>query len=158
MLKLFRRVLAPTIWAPGAIPASEAKYATPLKRVALPLYDLGAVAAGIYAIRSGIPSLDALLPHAFADSLGYFFIAAAVVCLAGIVFPKLWAVEMIGKGFLFAFLGTYLIALRTLADQEGSGTRDFISAIVYMVMLVPLLRLWILGLEYRDRKKAVADA
>lgn len=149
------RALAPTIWAPGAIPLSEAKYATPLKRVILPLYDLGAVLGGVYAIRSGIPSLDVLVPPLVSDITGYGFIVVAIACLAGISFPRLWAVETAGKALLFALLGTYLLALRTLAIHIDDGNRDFISVIVYLAMLLPVTRLWILGVEYRDRKEGL---
>jgi hypothetical protein len=88
----------------------ERKYASPLKRAFLPLYDAIAVLAGFYAIYSGIPSLDALVPQMVSTIVGFLFITAAFVALAGIAFPAAWRLEIAGKLVLFGILGTYLIA------------------------------------------------
>lgn len=141
-----------SIWHPSAIPFMERKYASPLKRVFLPLYDVIAVLAGWYAISSGIPSLDVLVPQEVSTVVGFLFITAATVALVGISFPAAWRVEIGAKLILFGILGTYLIALRVLA-ADGEGTRDFVGCVVAMAMLVPLLRLWVLGKEIGERRE-----
>jgi hypothetical protein len=148
--RAFLRLRRPTIWDPSAIPESEKKYATPLKRVALPFYDLILVVAGFYAVRSGIPALDELFDPGVSFVVGLFFAALAVTAFVGISYPRLWRIEIGAKVLLMAVLGIYLVALRILSYQ-GSDTKDFVSGLVAATMVVPLLRLWILGTEIRDR-------
>lgn len=153
-----RRLLLSTIWAPGAIPPSEGKYAKPLKRVALPAYDIVAVITGFFAVSSGIPAVDRVLPSHISDLFGYLFVAVALACLVGISFPRLYLLETWAKCFLFGFLGTYAIALRIVAGSSGESTRDFVTGIVLLAMITPLFRLWILGTEARDRKNGKVAA
>lgn len=146
---LVRRIGRATIWAPGAIPVEERKYAGPLKRVALPLLDVLLIVGGFYAVTSGIPALDELLPDDVSDFLGYLFVGCAVVCLAGAVFPRLWPLEVAGKILVVSILGMYFVALRTV--DGGTPTRMFVSAVVLWSMVLPILRLWWLGAEYGAR-------
>jgi cytochrome bd-type quinol oxidase subunit 1 len=138
-----------TIWAPGAIPTEERKYAGPLKRVALPALDVLLIVGGYYAVTSGIPALDELLPDDVSNFLGLLFAACAVVCLLGAVFPRLWTLEVAGKILVVAILGMYFIALRTLDDD--TLPRKFVSLVVLWGMVLPVLRLWWLGAEYGAR-------
>lgn len=144
-----RRLGRATIWAPGAIPPEERKYAGPLKRVALPVLDLLLIVGGFYAVRFGIPALDELMPEHISDFLGYLFVACAIVCLLGAVFPRLWTLEVAGKILVVAILGMYFVALRTV--DGGTPTRLFVSAVVLWSMVLPVLRLWWLGAEYGAR-------
>lgn len=143
------RIGRASIWARGAIPTEELKYAGPLKRVALPVFDVLLIVGGIYAVQSGIPALDTLLPEAASDALGYIFVVCAVVCLFGAAFPRLWPVEMAGKIMLVSILGMYFVALRTVGG--GTPTRLFVSAVVVWGLVLPVLRLWYLGVEYAGR-------
>jgi hypothetical protein len=154
--RVLGRVYKATVWHPSAIPPLERKYASPLKRMFLPMYDVVAVLAGYYAIFSGIPSLDALVPQAVSAVIGFLFITAAFVALVGISFPAAWRAEIGAKLILFGILGTYLIALRVLGIEDADGSRDFVGCVVAMAMLVPLLRLWVLGKEIRDRREDAA--
>jgi hypothetical protein len=151
MRQTLRRLLRPTIWGPGHIPSSERKYAVPLKRFALPLLDLVFLYAGWYAIKSGIPSLDILLPDVVSSIASFAFIVAAAGACIGVVFPCLWWLEIASKIALIGLLGTYYLALRTLAT--GDPARDFISAIVLATVVLPGFGLWILGIELRDRRE-----
>ncbi|MBF4625554.1 hypothetical protein [Clavibacter sp. VKM Ac-2872] len=151
-MSALRRIYAKTIWHPDAIPAAERKYASPLKRVFLPLFDALAVTAGWVAIQHGIPSIDRLLPAGISDLAGYLFLAAGFAALVGIAFPAAWAVEIAGKVLMFALLGVYLLALRH-PSLNGEGTRDFIGCVVAMAMVLALYRLWILGRDIGDRRR-----
>jgi hypothetical protein len=151
MKRMLLRLRAKTIWAPGAIPPEEKKYANPLKRFVLPAFDVAMIIAGFFAVRSGIPAIHDLFPYSVSAGFGYGFAGVAAACFIGIAFPRRWRTELFSKVALFGMLGLYLICLRVLAADDG-GSRDFISAIVTATMLVPALRLWILGTEIRDRR------
>jgi hypothetical protein len=159
-----RRVLRPvkrlhehTIWAKGAIPESELKWATPLRRFAFPAFDFTAIVTSIVGIIVGIPAVDSIAPDWFADILAGLFALAAVVAFAGASFPCLWRLELWGKRVIFTTLGIYFLALMSLAHLE-SGTRYFVAGIVLLAMILPAVSLWILGIEIRDRRlKAAAE-
>lgn len=146
-----RKLLTASIWAKGAIPADERKYATPLKRVILPLFSLTLVWSGLLAIKYGIPSLETLLPDDQSDAIGWAFVAAALVSFVGGIFPRLWIAEMTGYFALGGLLFVYFLALRILGATDD-GARAFISGIVFSALFLLLLRLWILGIEIRDRR------
>ncbi|ROS28928.1 hypothetical protein EDF22_0660 [Rathayibacter sp. PhB127] len=140
-----------TIWAPGAIPEHEKKWATPLRRFAFPFYDLVAVVTSIIGIIVGIPAIETLAPDWFADSVAGMFAVAALSALLGAVFPKLCRLELWGKRVIFSILGMYFFALMTLA-HTAAGTRYFVAGIVLFAMVLPTVALWILGIEIRDRR------
>ena len=148
---LLTQIWRATIWAKGAIRADERKYATPLERFMLPMFNATMIVAGLFAVHSGIPSIEQLMPGAASDGFGYGFVLVALAALVGVVFPCLHRVELAAKILMFSLLGLYLVCLRVLAADD-TGSRDFISVIVFASMLTPALRLWILGTEIRDRR------
>lgn len=157
-MRRLRRVLRPvkrlhdlSIWAPGAIPEHEKKWATPLRRFAFPFYDLVAVVTSIIGIFVGIPAIETLTPEWFADIVAALFAAAAIAALMGAAFPRLWRWELWGKRVIFSILGMYFFALMALA-HTAAGTRYFVAGIVLFAMVLPTVALWILGIEIRDRR------
>lgn len=148
-----RRFWRSTVWASGAIPEAERKYAEPLKRFLFPVFDVVMLLVGIRGLSEGIPSIERIFPPGIATGYYWAVIALALICLVGAVFPRLWVLEISGKVSLFAVLTVYLVALRTVAGADG-GARDAVSLLVFTAMLIPLLRLWILGIEIRDRKES----
>jgi hypothetical protein len=149
--RAIQRILRPTIWAKGAIPPAERKYASPLKRVILPLFSLTLVWSGLLAIKYGIPSLETLLPDAQSDAIGWAFALAALVSFIGGVLPRLWGAEMAGYVSLGCLLFVYFLGLRILGANDD-GVRGFLSGIVFSALFLLLFRLWILGIEIRDRR------
>lgn len=146
MREFLLRLRAPTIWAPGAIPddPAERKYAAPLKRVFLPLFDAIVVAAGVFAVFRGIPSFEALLaPIAFALSVG--FAVTGVVCFIGIAYPRLPVMEAIGKCILIGYLVVYGAAL-FIRDVPFTG------CLMFAATAIALFRLWIIGVESGKRR------
>jgi hypothetical protein len=148
------RVFAASIWAPGSIPAFERKYAVPLKKVVLPGYDVLLVVAGIMAMRSGIPALDRLLPIALSHPLAITLVVVAVTALIGVAFPHLYRLEQVAKVALVGILGSYFAAVVTI----GGESREFIAVIILLALPLPLFRLWLLGIEDRDRRAPHQEA
>lgn len=146
--RLPERVARASIWAPGAIPVHERKWAVPLKRVALPVYDVLLVIAGYVGIHSGIPSLDRLLPPPVSITLAIILAVAAGAALLGIAFPRFWKLETAAKVAVIGLLGLYFAAVVTV----GGANREFVAVIVLLALPLPFLRLWILGIENRDRR------
>lgn len=139
-----------TIWHPEAIAEEEFKYRN-LKRVWLPLFDLLSVLVGLLGVAYGSTILNSLYPGWFIDLAGYTFMSAAVLALLGVVFPRLWVSEMIGKIVMLGLLGSYATAI-WISFFQGSVEGGFIAAMLMYPILFPFLRLDILGEEVKQRR------
>lgn len=148
-----RVVFAATIWAPNAIPRAEAKYATPLKRVVLPLFDVTVIILGVLGIESGgFKALQLALPTPMPTAVYAAITIAAVVCFAGVAFPRLWVAEIAGKTTLVALLSLLGVSL-VVAGTTVPGHAGLVAApMVSWGIIIALLRLWILGREIAKRK------
>lgn len=146
-----RRLWAASIWAPGAIPPGEHKYRN-LKRVWLPLYDLIAVFCGVQAYLSGSPVLNTLFPGDLIDVLGVMMATAALVCLAGVAFPRLWMVEIVGKTVLVGMISAYVATILLLSQNAGSNL--FVVGMLTFGLPFAFFRLSLLGEELKERRAA----
>lgn len=146
-----------SIWHPDAIPLHERKYAS-LKRVWLPLYDVVAVGAGLNAVVHGSRLLDRLYGP-FTDTIGVLFMVVAAVCFAGVAFPRLWAVELVGKFVLVGMIIAYIAAIIVSPSPEQMLAREapswFIVNMLALNLWLPLWRIENLTTEWADRR---ADA
>lgn len=144
------RILQHTIWARGAVPPEEYKYRN-LKRVWLPLYDALLVWAGLVAARYGVPALDAKLSDAASDAAGLTLSGVALLCLLGVVIPRLWRLEVAAKTVLLTILFGYFSVLRTLDTELGTDARAFVSVIALVACIPILIRFNMLAEESRQR-------
>jgi len=101
-----------------------------------PGYDIIAICLGVYAIWLGSPLLNRLFPNWFTDVMGIILILSASCALVGVVFPKLYLVELVGKLFIVFMLGGYAGTVATLS--KSSDPNGF-------VVIVLLMAVWLLG-------------
>lgn len=150
---MVRRLWRASIWFPGAIPPDEAKYATPLKRVALPAFDVLVITLGLLGLSSGgFRALQLALPAPMPAGTYAAIAIAGAVCLAGVSFPKLWVLEILGKSVLVSLL-ILLGAALVIAGLTVQGHAGLVAApMVAWGLIPPFLRLWILGREIAGRK------
>lgn len=144
-----RGLFRASIWHPEAIPPGEWKYRN-LKRVWLPIYDAIAVVAGIVAALQGSPLLNRLFPDVLVDGLGYGLAVIAFVCLVGVAFPRLWAVEIIGKIILVSLVAAY--ATMILIFPATPTPNHFVVLMLAFSLPLPLFRLNLLGEEVKERR------
>lgn len=144
-----RRLFAATIWAPGAIPPDEWKFRN-LKRIWLPLYDLIAIYAGIQAVLFGSTILNRLFDPQLVDALGLAMVVVATVCLAGVAFPRLWLVEMIGKVMLVGLVAGYVTTI--LLFSEAPTPNLFVVGMLTWGLPMAFFRLNLLGEEVKERR------
>ncbi len=136
------------------IPPDEYKYRN-LKRVWLPLYDLIAVFCGVQAFLFGSPLLNVLFPAGLIDMLGVMMAAAAVVCLAGVAFPRLWMVETIGKIILVGMISAYVATILLLSQNAGSNL--FVVGMLTFGLPLAFFRLNLLGEELKERRASACQ-
>ena len=138
-----------TIWSPGAIPTDEWKYRN-LKRVWLPTYDVVAILAGVVATVQGSPLLNRLFSELLVNMFGTGMAVIAMVCLLGVIFPALWAVELVGKAVLVGMVSAYAATILLFASNPQPN--DFIVLMLAFSLPLPLFRISLLGEEIKERR------
>lgn len=154
MLDLIRKLLSVTIWAPGVFGLPPDRYAN-LYRVVLPLLDVGFVFAGAGAIIHGAPAFSDFASSGTQNLSfvwGVWTVAAGSACLLGISFPRLLAVEIVGKAAIVAAAIVYMIVLLWLTGN-GSTTRWVAVGMSVGSALVAAWRLGDLRIEWRIHRK-----
>ncbi len=146
-----RRVWRASIWHPDAIPPDEWKYRS-LKRVWLPVYDLIAIGAGIWAALFGSPVLHELFEEPVIDTMGTLLAIVATTCLLGVAFPRLWRWEICGKALLVALLAAYAAAV-VLFRANPAASAGFVAFIIVLALPLPIFRLTLLGEEIKERRE-----
>lgn len=150
-MRTFRRLWRHSIWHPDSVQPEEWKYRW-LLRIWLPLYDLMGIMAGVWAALFGSPVLYRLLGDTFmVDLLGVAFAIIAAVCMMGVIFPRVYRLEIVGKILLVAMLGGYAGAI-VLFNTSNDITSWFVAFIVAMTLPLPLFRLNLLGEEIKERR------
>jgi hypothetical protein len=154
---VFRTILRHTIWDRDAIPTSELKYAGPLKRVLLPIYDVAVILLGLLGLVVGFQATSAVLPEPGSTVLYMVILVAGALCLVGCAFPALWAVEITGKSGLLVTFMTLLLVMLTASVEIPGHTGLTLIPLIVMVILIPSLRLWVLGVEIAGRRDGEAS-
>jgi hypothetical protein len=144
-------LLRHTVWHPDALDPDEWKFRA-LKRVWLPVFDLLAILASIWAVAFGSPILNRLFGEGgpWVNVLGSILFVSSVICLAGVIFPVLWRVEIAAKIALMSLLAGY----GTLILLMSSPPDWFPAIVILMTLPLPLFRLGLLGEEIKERRVA----
>ena len=146
-----RRFWRRSIWHPDSVQPEEWKYRW-LLRIWLPLYDLLGIMAGVWAALFGSPVLHRLLGDSVTvDVFGTSFAVISAICMFGVIFPRLYRMEIVGKIMLVALLGGYAGAI-VLFNANDDITSWFVAFIVAMTLPLPLFRLNLLGEEIKERR------
>lgn len=151
-----RRLWRQTIWARDAIPLNERKYRS-LKRIWLPIVDLLYILGGLSAARYGVPAINEFFTDEVVDLFGYSLSAAALVCLVGVAFVRLWWLEIAGKCVLLGQMATSVTAL-VILTRAGDDQRGFVFVIATIATVPLLIRLTIVADEWADRRAAKSEA
>jgi hypothetical protein len=146
-----RALWSASIWARDAIPPEEWKDRHD-KRLWLPLWDLIMIGAGIWATAFGSPLLHRLFPEDAIDLAGMSLAVSATVCLMGVAFPALWAVEFLGKLTVMFLLGAYAACVLFFRTDPGDPSSGFVAFILCAAIIPACSRLSKLGEEWKERR------
>ncbi len=147
-----RRLWRASIWHPDAIPRHEWKYAAPLKRVVFPVFDIAVLILGIAGLFSGFQALKLTFPDPVPTLIYGTLVAMGAACFVGCAFPGLWAMEITGKVIILMSLAVLFVAMIIAGATIPGHTGIVIAPMVFVMMLIPFLRLWILGVEWGERR------
>ena len=123
-----------TVWHPINTDPDDAYRTGP--RFWYPTFDMIMVVAGVYAFYIGSPLLNRLFPSWFIDSLGTATIVSALMACFGVMFPKFFMIEIVGKLGLVFFLGGYAGTVAVLS--KVSEPNGFVVIILFALV-------WLLG-------------
>ena len=150
MKPILQRVYRQSIWHPDAIEDGSFKYRN-LRRIWLPLFDALSVWIGFLAVQYGSNTLNRMFPEVVVNVVGSAFALAATLALVGVVIPRLFLAEIVGKVVMVSLLGTYsvLIWASFLAGEVQSG---FVAGMLMLPLILPFAVLQIRGEEIKQRK------
>lgn len=135
VVSLWERFKRSTVWHPiNTDPEDDDRYGP---RFWYPMYDVIAFALGVAALLIGSPLLNKLFPAWFTDTMGIVLMTASVVCLVGVVFPKLGVLELVGKLAIVFMLGGYAGTVAVLSNNGEPPN--------WFVVLVLIMAVWLLG-------------
>jgi hypothetical protein len=100
-----------------------------------PGYDIIAMVLGIYAVYLGSPLLNRLFPEWFTNGMGVTLIIASTMALVGVVFPRLFPVELAGKLVIVFMMGGYAGTVAMMSGQSENG----------FVVICLIMTVWLLG-------------
>lgn len=127
------RVARYTVWHPiNTDPADENRWGP---RFWYPTYDIIALTLGLIAFWQGSPLLNRLFPDWFTDFMAVGLIAASIICLVGVVIPRLALAELVGKLSIVFLLGGYAGTVAFMGNQNENG----------FVVVVLIMSVWLLG-------------
>lgn len=142
------RIKRLTVWHPiNTDPTDDDRWTV---RVWLPLYDVLAVTGGLIAFWVGSPMLNTLFPEWVVDLAAIAFATAGAVTLVGVVVPKLWIVEVLGKIAMSFLLTSYAFLVMAFPSREPYNN-SFVTVILIMAtwgVYPRLTKLFIRG--YKD--------
>lgn len=144
-------MLRATIWHPDAIPESEGSASRELKRVVLPIFDAFIALMGLAGAILGMPSFAEVWSAEPSHLAGLVLLIAGVAAFVGIVFPRLWVAEAVGKLLMLLVIGGYAAALWVLTFQ-GVGARWVVAFAFTALLALPLWNIARLGREWRQRR------
>lgn len=145
-----RRVWNSTVWAPEGVRPEDWRYRG-LYRVVLPLTDLLFMYFGVVGFHNGIASVQEAGGQAWQAWWSGGIALASFVALLGVVFPRMWRVEVVGKVALIGLV-TYYVALflaRGLDDTNVTAT----AGLMVILVLLPAWRLVDLGFTAWRQKR-----
>ena len=151
---MLKAILKYTVWARGALDHEPKKFRS-LWRVWLPVYNLTAMAAGVFAMTHGSRTLDRIFGERV-DPLGFLFFSVATACLVGVSFPKLWKLETVSKCLLIGIVIAYAYCILFIPSQEQLSHAEapalFVACMLLIGLPLPLFRLNQLAEERFDRR------
>ena len=155
MKPILQRVYRQTIWHPDAVPDAEFKYRN-LRRVWLPLFDALSMWIGFLVVQYGSNLLNEMFPVLVVDVAGIIFTLAATLALVGVVFPRLFLAEIVGKVVMVSLLGTFsvIVWVSFLAGEAESG---FVAGMLMLPLILPFAVLQIRGEEIKQRENDGAE-
>lgn len=144
-----RRLWALTVWHPDGVRADDWRQRHTL-RVWLPLFDFGIVfLGGLWAAFYGSPILWRLFPAPLIETAGTAMAITGLVCFVGVIFPRLWPLELVGKLGLIFLIGCYAGTVAFFPSNPDANN-GFVVFILVGVLFLGFIRVTQLSEDVHD--------
>lgn len=145
-----RRILRHTVWSREGV-RGLTKLERDMVRYFLPFFDVAMAASGWFGYAYLVPALSDLWPAHVVDTICAVFASVAIVCLIGVLFPRLRTLELYAKDVLLLMLvgfaltiGWILAGWTDVPPGPSVDARWYFLPFVLAAAGVPLLRImWI---------------
>lgn len=133
-----KRIIAASVWAPNGVSAKDWRFRG-IFRFVLPVTDLLFGWFGIVGWLNGVTSVKEAVGSDWQVGWSVLVAVSAFLAFVGVSFPKLWAVELVGKVALIGLVSAYVLV------AVGNVFQPHTSATVGLVIILILLPIWRVG-------------
>lgn len=153
---MFRRLWNASVWGPNGVAPEDWRYRG-VYRWVLPLTDTFFFWFGIVGWFNGVNSVQAAASPEWQTYWSLGIAIAAVIAFFGVVFPRLWWVELIGKLPLIGLVAVYVVIF---IAQGLTKTPNMLATagLITILVLLPIWRAGDLGFVAWKRKDAKEEA
>lgn len=134
-----RQLFNATVWASDGVP-SDARRFRNIFRIVLPLTDALFIRFGVVGVRDGLHLVSDGDMHQYGLWWPVCLVLASLASLIGVVFPKLWSLELVGRicmvGLVAGYAAVGVANIFTDANQ---------NALVGLIIILILLQAWRVG-------------
>lgn len=148
-MHLLKRIARASVWAKDGIKPEHWRFRG-IFRVVLPLTNVLFFWFGFVGVTRSVGSVAEAAGSSWQTFWSLGIAVAAVACLLGVSFPRLWAVEALAKAVLVGHVSVYVALYLTRGIHEPSVTAT--AGLMVILILLPIWRLGDLGLEWSERK------
>lgn len=141
---MLKRIAKASVWAKGALPEQERKY-WGLYRWCFPLVDALFFYFGVVGWHNGVASVQEAASVDWQTTWSAGVALCALFAFVGVVFPKLWPIELAAKLVLISLVSMYVAIhiQRGIDDPTITATAGLIVSLV----IFPTWRLGDLAVE-----------
>lgn len=138
------------MWGRNGVSPEDWRYRG-LYRWVLPLTDIFFFWFGYVGWYNGLSTVEAAASQTWQEYWSLGIAIASVVAFVGVLFPKLWLVELLGKIPLVGLVSVYVVLFVTLGLSENPNMLATAGLICIMILL-PVWRIGDLGFVAWKRK------
>jgi hypothetical protein len=148
---VLRRLFEASAWGRNGVPPEDWRYRG-LTRWVLPLTDVFFLWFGAAGVLAGVGSVEAAASQTWQEYWSLGIAIAALVALIGVIFPKLWLVELLGKIPLIGLVSVY-VAIFLIRGTTGEPDVLPTAGLICILILLPIWRIGDLGFVAWRRKR-----
>lgn len=159
MRDLWKRFIEASVWGSGSLPGVPKRF-RPIFRWLLPATDIFFIWFGLAGWINGVGTVQAAASITWQENWSGALAIFAFLALIGVLFPKLWGLELIAKGPLVGLFSVYIVVLgaRGIDNPLTAAT----AGLICVLILLPVWRIWDLSggelRAYRLARKAKKEA
>lgn len=146
-----RWLLDHSVWGRNGVPAEDWRYRG-LYRWVLPLTDIFFFWFGVVGFWNGINTVEAAASQTWQEYWSLGIAIASAIAFIGVLFPKLWLVELIGKIPLVGLVSVY-IAIFFMQGLTKTPNMLATAGLISILILLPIWRIGDMGFVTWKRKE-----